>query len=1125
VADFTLGPADVISAGYTGAAKTYEVTFNGYIEIKAWGAGGGGGWVHSSIITANYRTGGGGYVDCRIPVAVGDIIKIEVGQGGRRASSVTAGSEGGWPDGGRGTRGTAGAGGDFYRGGGGGGSTRVYKNDALILVAGASGGGCRGFGGAGGGTTGGTGNAGATGGTQQAGGSVGGSFLKGADAPLAPATGSSSGGGGGGYYGGGYDGDATNVAGGGGGSGYLNAQFGQNIQGTNGQTGLAAKNTDPDYVAGVGLGGLTYANAGTTDGGDGRVVMRQNDGSEFALVEEAWTPLTNNAAATQSWVISKNGVVEMDLWGAGGGGGMSSIVGPGPGGYPRGGGGGYTRAKFTVAVGDVLEVKVGRPGRAARADNSSPMGGGWPDGGTAGNNSSGSSQSGSGGGSTQVFVNGTLMAVAGAGGGGSIPTRGDNPGAGGGTTGQNSVDSTDSVNAATGGSQSAGGINPEFPDDTGYHGGYLQGGNGRPAGIAANATDSRCSAGGGGGYYGGGGSGKTGSYFRAGAGGSGYVRPGVIEGSTEGGNLGTPAQIAHTRYPGSNVAYGGQGGGSYGAVNDGNPGYAVYYFEPVTGAFGPIGTVSRAQNVEGAASGGLTFNNTVPVTVAVSAVNGVGDGGTTVDALLGPLEVFLTPPAVVARVNNGWEGPLPGPVTTVAPEGTADTQVNAFGQIGTINILSLLEAGPEQEANVILDLVFEFDGGVFVESLLEAAVTGAAAVPKPPAALLIGEVDVSPVSGFYTSVDQEAPAELDSIVTASPIEGYAAEAFEATLDSTVTATSLLGASATGAAAIAARISFIPENGQGGGVGIGAVNGRPSTPDMQSSGDLGKVAVDPIQGVALSGDDVVLAVGVMPDRVTTEWTNTDAIQARGEGGAFAQLNQGGSNNPADNYLFRVWRNTNINGSAVGSATVTADLSATITFAAPQGVTIRGQSIVAPIGTVFVRRPFAGAGENPAIEGDALAGYDLRDTPILITPPEAGFAINGEAVGQGQLTVVVLPPPVEAAVGQDRPLDIPGPIILTPMEGQAYPVAPESDAQADLSAVVTLLPPEAQPNVSLAVMLPGAVRVSPVLAAFKVVAVSGTAVFIRQVEGEAVFRRVENAVAVVEDRIERTVVFRG
>jgi hypothetical protein len=1115
-------PLDVsepVVRGYTGAAEVYEVQSDGYLEIKAWGAGGGGGVVHSSIRTTGYFTGGGGYARGVLPVAAGDIIRVEVGQGGRRAESETVGSAGGWPDGGRGTQGSTTAGGNFYRGGGGGGSSRVYLNDVLILVAGASGGGCRGYGGAGGGETGGTGNAGATGGSQSAGGSVGGAFLRGADAPVSPTAGSSSGGGGGGYYGGGYDGDATNVAGGGGGSSYRNtsvAAFGEVAQGANSSAGTAAKTDDVDYVANVGKGGQTYAGpTTTTHGNDGMVVIRGNDGADYALVQEEQTGIVASGAS-QEWVIPANGVFKADMWGAGGGGGLSTIV-AGP--YPPGGAGGHTYVEVPVLEGDVLRVEVGKGGLRGRLPNS-PVGGGWPDGGHAGSGTTGSSACGSGGGSTRIFVNDILVAVAGGGGGGGIPGRGATPGAGGGESGTTSVDSASAANAATGGSQSAGGVNVSYPDDAGYKGGYLQGGNGRPAGVAEGTADSRNAAGGGGGYYGGGGAGLSGSYFRAGGGGSGYVQSGLA-GETTAGSAGVPPETSNPNYPGGNVGYGGNGSGAGGTVQDGHDGFVSYYYEPLSYVVGAIGTVTRSGVIDATVTGAVDKSADIG-TVAISAITGIGDGGTVVDALQGPIEVAITAPIGVGRVQNGWEGDLPGPVTITAPSAIADTAVYAIGGIGTITILSLIEGAPEQEANVVLDLVFEFDGGVEITTELEASATGLAALDGS-----FGDaVVITPVNGFYSSEDQDTEVDFGNDITVTPLEGYAAQAIvEPELPHAFTTESLLEATATGAAAISARISFIPENGQGGGVGVGKIEATPSTPDMEVSGELGRVSIDPILGVGLSGDDVVLAVGTMPDRVLLEWTNTNDNQATGEGMAFAVLNAGGSSNPADNYLFRIWRNTNIDGSAVGAATVTADISATVTFAAPQGVTVRGQNILAPIGTIFVRRTLGGAGDDPAFEGDALAGADLADMPVIITPPESEYGVEGEATGQGQLTIVILPPEGSADVGQEIGFDLPGPIVLTAPEGAGWAVDPGSEASADLTAVVTLLPPEAQPTISLTVALPGPVAVSPVTTAFRVIATAGTALFVRQVSGEAVFRRVENAVAVVEDRIERTAVIRG
>jgi len=1115
-------PLDVsepVVIGYSGAAEVYEVLEDGFLEIKSWGAGGGGGIVHSSIQTTGYRTGGGGYARGVLPVSAGDIIRVEVGQGGRRAESETTGSAGGWPDGGRGTQGASGAGGNFYRGGGGGGSSRVYLNDVLILVAGASGGGCRGYGGAGGGETGGTAFGGATGGSQSAGGSVGGAFLRGADAPIAPTTGASSGGGGGGYYGGGYDGDDTNVNGGGGGSSYRNtsvAAFGEVAQGTNGSAGTAAKTDDPDYVANAGRGGQTYAGPATTTHGDnGLVVIRGNDGADYALVQEEQTGIAATGAS-QEWVIPANGVFKADMWGAGGGGAYSGLVG-GP--YPPGGAGGHTYVEVPVLEGDVLRVDVGKGGLRGRQPNN-PAGGGWPDGGSAGSNTSSSSACGSGGGSTRIFVNDILVAVAGGGGGGGIPGRGATPGAGGGESGTTSVDSSSAVNAATGGSQSAGGVNVSYPTDAGYQGGYLQGGNGRPAGIAVGTEDSRNAAGGGGGYYGGGGAGLTGSYFRAGGGGSGYVQDGLA-GETTAGSAGVPPETSNPNYPGGNVGYGGNGTGSLGTVQNGYDGFVSYYYEPLSYVVGEIGTVTRSGVIDATVTGAVDKSADIG-TVAISAITGIGDGGTVVNALLGPIEVAITAPIGVGRVQNGWEGDLPGPVTITAPSAIADTAVYAIGGIGTITILSLIEGAPEQEANVVLDLVFEFDGGVEITTELEASATGLAALDGS-----FGDaVVIAPVNGFYSSEDQDTEVEFGGEIVVVPLEGYAAQAIvEPELPHAFTTESLLEASATGAAAISARISFIPENGQGGGVGIGKIEATPSTPDMETSGDVGRVSIDPILGVGLSGDDVVLAVGIMPDRVSLEWTNTNDNQATGQGAAFAVLNAGGSSNPADNYLFRVWRNTNIDGSAVGAADVTADITATVTFASPQGVTVRGQSILAPIGTIFVRRTLGGAGDDPAFEGDALAGADLVDMPVIITPPESEYGVEGEATGQGQLTIVILPPEGSADVGQEIGFDLPGPIVLTAPEGAGWTVDAESTAEADLTAVVTLLPPEAQPTISLTVALPGPVAVSPVTTAFRVIATAGTALFVRQVSGEAVFRRVENAVAVVEDRIERTAVIRG
>ncbi len=66
--------------GYTGADQTFTVPAGVYwLQVKAWGAGGGG-----SRYTGIYSTGGaGGYVSGTISVTPGDILKVVVGRGGR----------------------------------------------------------------------------------------------------------------------------------------------------------------------------------------------------------------------------------------------------------------------------------------------------------------------------------------------------------------------------------------------------------------------------------------------------------------------------------------------------------------------------------------------------------------------------------------------------------------------------------------------------------------------------------------------------------------------------------------------------------------------------------------------------------------------------------------------------------------------------------------------------------------------------------------------------------------------------------------------------------------------------------------------------------------------------------
>lgn len=273
---------------YAGAVtQTYTVPANGLYSIAMWGAGGGAGRVGTSTLRSS---GAGAAIEVSLTLAAGDVLTMEVGQGGGFASGTTSGTfrggDGGWPDGGWGggfltTRGS----------GGGGGSTRLYLNGVLIAVAGAGGGGGTYTtnnlaSGAGGYPTGqaaqGTGTEqGGTGGSQTAGGfdgndptnvaKTGGNLSggKGAGNVSGPTinTSDDGGGGGGGWYGGGGGGTR---AGGGGGSSWIAPAYAGTAYLTSGNRATPARTDSPYYTAGVGVGRNVNTN---TAGGHGAVVI------------------------------------------------------------------------------------------------------------------------------------------------------------------------------------------------------------------------------------------------------------------------------------------------------------------------------------------------------------------------------------------------------------------------------------------------------------------------------------------------------------------------------------------------------------------------------------------------------------------------------------------------------------------------------------------------------------------------------------------------------------------------------------------------------------------------------------------------------------------------------------
>lgn len=262
---------------YTGAVQEFEVPYNGYYKLEAWGAQGGGEVGDSK----SSHAGLGGYTAGTVYLTAGTKIYIYVGQQGAygAGSNPYGGPAATFNGGGYGGNSNSGAGGgatDFRLVGGAWNSSDGLKS--RILVAGAGGGsdnsydgaavgsGDDGSGGAGGGLTG--GNAGvsgryvsSTGGTQ----SSGGGFGYGANAGSSIDTG----GAGGGYYGGKVT--NNNNGGGGGGSSYVSGYTGCDTTYLNNQkvNGKALQFTDVTLTqgghSGNGTAKITCVGLGSTD--------------------------------------------------------------------------------------------------------------------------------------------------------------------------------------------------------------------------------------------------------------------------------------------------------------------------------------------------------------------------------------------------------------------------------------------------------------------------------------------------------------------------------------------------------------------------------------------------------------------------------------------------------------------------------------------------------------------------------------------------------------------------------------------------------------------------------------------------------------------------------------------
>lgn len=296
-------PTEVL---FSGEIETYVVPAGAaLLTTKVWAGGGHGGQYGGG----NYG-GGGGFVRATFPVEPGDVIALQVGEGGRNANEDGTGrsrGRGGWPDGGDGSRG------DTW-GGGGGGSSRVWLNGVLMVVAG-GGGAAAGYAGHGGGG----GNPGANG----ADGNTGANLTRPGydDGPygwkvgrrisevgpvgrtggnggwMLGGTGDDGGGAGGGYHGGGGSGGDGRA--GGGGLSWAHASC-TNLKFVTGGTGSGSAGGagDPDYTGNYATGKISN---NQDPAGHGRILLETDVGDLVAggeFTNTIWSYMFDRPADT-----------------------------------------------------------------------------------------------------------------------------------------------------------------------------------------------------------------------------------------------------------------------------------------------------------------------------------------------------------------------------------------------------------------------------------------------------------------------------------------------------------------------------------------------------------------------------------------------------------------------------------------------------------------------------------------------------------------------------------------------------------------------------------------------------------------------------------------------------------
>ena len=508
---------------YTGARQTFLVGQLSSVDFEMWGGGGAGGSYSPSGGTTGVKGGAGGYTKFTRIVYPGDLIEIEVAQGGQPPTGVAqTGGAGGWPNGGDGGRPTNGT----PNFGGGGGSSNIFINGRLVAVA-SGGGGCTGFyhGGNGGGKYGltdvATANSG-SGGTW-AGPGAGlnrGHYLQGGHGSAIESRTvayiRAGAGGGGGYFGGGGARGGDNSHGsGGGGCGYIN---GDNTYNRDMQPGVAQSGMPYSTAArpaGVGEGGASTASpATTTAGGNGAIVATVTAITPDALPEDK--TVLNFTGSPVHYVASNYGALLVKAWAGGGAGSVRASGTP-----PRGGGGGFVRIDtIKIKPDDIITCVVGEGGKAMPSGTLGGRGG-WPNG-EGGNAADATGGSGGGGGSSHVYLNGKLILVAGGGGGGSISFTGV-------SGGQPSYAPSGNNFETHGSSLNQGGWAPQRATEGNNRPTYMLGGMGQIDGnLTIDTPNNLCGGGGGGGYFGGAGSVPLNSRYYGGNAGTTYIHPDYI---------------------------------------------------------------------------------------------------------------------------------------------------------------------------------------------------------------------------------------------------------------------------------------------------------------------------------------------------------------------------------------------------------------------------------------------------------------------------------------------------------------------------------------------------------------------------------------------------------------------